>query len=89
MKRLVDYNLTDDEIREIFGTAEKYKEDLEWYGENPDQDTENYFIAHLLFIRGNEAESLSLIKSIKDEEYRQNCLDEYASWHSTEDELVN
>ena len=79
MKRLVDYNLTEQEIRQIFGSQESYDTYLELFAKYP--DSEKVKIACVLFLRGKKEESLKMIESIEDEEYRRCCLqDEYGSW---------
>ena len=80
MNRLIDYNLTEHEILEIFGTQEKYERDLKWYEKEPGGDGEKYHIALVLFLRGKREESRKMLESIEDEESRQDCLEAYASW---------
>ena len=59
MKRFVDYNPTNNEIANIFGTEELYKFKLERFDRYPGDDYEKLNIAaSLLSIRGEREESL-------------------------------
>lgn len=89
MRRLIDYNLTEHEILEIFGTQEKYERDLKWYDKEPGDEGEKYHIALVLFLRGEREESLKMIKSIESDSYRQTCLEAYASWGAEPGEIIN
>ena len=89
MKRLVDYNLTDQEIWQIFGSQESYEIALEWYEKNPGCIDEIRDIACVLFHRGKKEESRKMIESIEDEEYRRECLrDHYGSWCAWEEGCI-
>lgn len=89
MKRLADYQLTKNEILNIFGSQEKYERDLEWYAKKKNSNTEKYDVACLLFMRGERDESLKIIESIENESYRQTCLEAYAGWGAPEGVVVN
>ena len=84
MKRLVDYNLTEQEIQQIFGSQEGYGRYLELFAKYP--NSEKVKIANVLFLRGKKEESRKMIESIEDEEYRRECLrDHYGSWCAWEE----
>ena len=85
MKRLADYELTDEEIREIFASLDNYKLHLKLFEDDPVcGDVEKYDIAALLHTRGEKEESRRLIASIEDEEYRITCLQLSAGWDAPE-----
>ena len=87
MKRLVDYNLTEQEIQQIFGSQEDYEYYLNVFAKNP--NSEKVKIACVLFHRGKKEESRKMIESIEDEEYRRECLrDHYGSWCAWEEGCI-
>ncbi len=86
MKRLADYNLTEQEIRQIFGSQEGYERHLGWYEKNPGSIDEICDIACVLFHRGKKEESRKMLESIEDEREREICLrDHYGSWCAWEE----
>ncbi len=86
MKRLVDFNLTGQEIRQIFGSQEDYESDLAWYAKKPNTVGEKVRIACVLFHRGKKEESRKMLESIEDEREREICLrDHYGSWCAWEE----
>ena len=91
MKRLIDYNLTKDEIRQIFGSQKNFEHNLEWYAKDieSERDNEKFDIAYLLFLRGKREESRKMLESIEDEEYRQECLEDSIAWGAEPGCIVN
>ena len=89
MKRLIDYNLTEDEIVEVFGTQEDFERNLKWYEKEPGGDGEKYHIALVLFLRGKREESRKMLESIEDEESRQECLEDSIAWGAEPGCIVN
>ncbi len=89
MKRLVDYNLTEQEIWQIFGSQERYERHLGWYAKKLNSIDEICDIARVLFLRGKKEESRKMIESIEDEEYRRECLQDcYGSWCAWEEGCI-
>ena len=89
MKRLTNYNLTKDEIQQIFGSQENFEHNLEWYAKEPGDESEKYHIALVLFLRGKREESRKMLESIEDEEYRQECLEDSIAWGAEPGWIVN
>lgn len=89
MKRLIDYNLEDYEIRIIFPSQENYERKLRRYDKYPGGDGEKFHIARVLFLRGKREESRKMLESIEDEEYRQECLEDSIAWGAEPGCIVN
>ena len=58
-----------------------YEEKLKCFDKYPRGDYEKLFIAHLLHVRKQYDESWAMIESMKDEEYKRDCLEHtYSEW---------
>ena len=66
MKRLADYNITEEEIKHIFGGQKEYEAVLEYIELYFDRNYEKVHIAYLLFIRGDREESRKILENVKD-----------------------
>ena len=83
MKRLSEYNLTDEEIRSIFGLRSIYERNLKWYSEDSTcGNDEKSRIAYLLFLRGKDEECRRIIESVEDEEWKRTYRQSYAAWNA-------
>ena len=90
MQRLSDFDLTEQEIWQIFGSQENYEDDLAWYADKPSgYIPERIKIARLLFLRGKREESRKLLESIEDRRVRDESLQWYASWCAEPGWIVN
>lgn len=89
MKRLNEFNLTEQEIWKIFSSQEDYEFFLAWYDKNPNTNSEKTKIARVLFLRGKREESSKLLESIEDARIREESLQWYASWCAEPGWIVN
>ena len=89
MKRFVEYNIVEAEIKQLFGTADDYQAKLRRFDDHPGGDYEKLYIANLLFLRGKREESRKMLESIEDEEYREECLEDSIAWGAEPGCIVN
>lgn len=81
MKRLIEYQLTSEEIRHLFSSQDVYDLHLNIFNKKKVcGDSEKYMIARVLFSRGENEESRKMIETIESDSYRRTCLEAYASW---------